>query len=181
MFKKQPTYHANSSQATAGNGTVEGRKLQQLLLAFALTIFFTSPFQFLQASEGTIAPPGTALVTSTTLAPNNVQGGGDSGDPETTPCSSEAVSLHDVLTVTKGVSAFAAAESGSTTEVSPSILVVVLDRSGNEAYSKIQVTGRKGNALVVSDCLKRLSPGTYTIIATSKEYMKHKTIFVPTL
>jgi len=173
------TTYQPASQAAARPGRSES-KLQQLLLTFGLTILFTSPSLFLQASEGTNAPPSTASATSTSFAPNNDQGGGGSGDSSPAPCSAEDVSLKDVLSRTKGISAMAAAEPGVNGAANPSVLVVLIDRSGNEHYSKVQVTGRRGNALLVADCLNRLAPGPYTIIATSREYLKHKTIFVPT-
>ena len=69
----------------------------------------------------------------------------------------------------------AAAEPGTTTS---EILVVLKSRSGAEDYTKIKVLGRKGAALLAADCLGRLEPGAYTIVASSNDRIQYKTILL---
>lgn len=142
-----------------------------LRLLLAITILFTSP-SLLARSNGQQIAPLPLAESATTTAP---LGGGGSGN---FPCTDSAQTSAQLITKSKGVSAYAQ-HSRHEIPTNKSILVVVADRYGTEQYTKVQVTGRQGSALTVADCLDRLSPGTYLVLATSEESLQYQTIFLP--
>jgi hypothetical protein len=152
--------------------------LQQQLLVTSLIILFTSLSLLSHASEGEFAPIRTASSTSTPTAPSSfTEGGGGSGSAATdSPCEANEVQFNQIMNITKGISAFGTETYEGT--ANPQILVVVRNVSGQEQYSKIHITGRQGSAFTASDCMDRLEPGTYTVVATSRDEIIRKTIVI---
>ena len=174
LLKKTTIQHPQPAARSVGKRFSNRGGIGQAVLAVVLTLLFTSPSPSAQATEPPIAPSDNSPATSNVHAPNT-HGGGGSGET-TAPCSTEAIPLQQILAFSKGISAMAAAEPGTTTS---SILVVVKNnRSGAEDYTKIKVMGRKGAVLMATDCLGRLEPGPYTVVATSNERLQQKTILL---